>query len=214
MLGTVFRGFAEPAQTVPPTETKAAVPKPPTRIRTRAARLCGALVLAVLALDATGCTYLKHRGEDLLETFDIGITLSRSPQLSLYANGASFICFGYSKFNGTLLGMGGGFFGIVHHENKCWGNGFYGEEKLVWGKNRRPWKRYKQKQGLQGVLSCLPRLQPPAYFPACVHNFHLGWIGIVGNIRYAEMLDFILGFTTFDLAHDDGREKGNWFFYY
>lgn len=168
------------------------------------------------ALNATGCTYLEHRGEDALETFDIGITLSKRAQLSLYANGASFISFGYSKFKGTLLGMGGGFFGIVEHENLCKGNGFYGEEKLVWDKKRKPQKSYTQKQGIYGIqvtLQTTRKLPPPAYFPACVHNFHFGWIGIVGNIRYSEMVDFILGFTTFDLAHDDGRTRGRWFFY-
>jgi hypothetical protein len=202
--GTCPGGFAE--------RDDYAVPQPPKYAPRRTAGPFLAILLAACALNATGCTYLKYRGEDALETFDIGVTLSKQPHLSLYACGASIITFGYSKFDGILLGMGGGFFGKVEHENKCWGNGFYGEESLVWGKNRRPWKRYRHRQGIQGALS-QRRVQPPAYFPACVHNFHLGWIGFVGNIRYTEMLDFILGFTTFDLAGDDGRVKGNWFFY-
>ena len=33
--------------------------------------------------------------------------------------------------------------------------------------------------------------------------FHLGWIGIVLNLRPAEMLDFILGWTIYDYVNDD-----------
>lgn len=186
--------------------------QPPTCVRYRASRFCAVLVLALCALGTTGCEYLKYRGEDALEMFDAGITLSSSPQLSLYANGASIICFGFSKFHGTLLGMGGGYIGIVRHSNECWGSGLYGREKLIWSKAHKSIRRYSQKQGLYGVLSGR-RLPRPAYFPACVHNFHFAFVGIVANIRYAEILDFILGFTTFDLAGDDGRTKGNWFFY-
>ena len=212
MLGRTQAGPPEPAPQVSQRKTIVPVPKPPTRVRTRAIRAGAALLLAVLALNVTGCRYLKHRGEDLLETFDVGFTFSRSPQLCLYANGASFICFGYSKFDGKLVGMGGGFFGIIDHRNDCRGYGMYGREYLYWHKKNKTSKRYKQVQGLYAIMGG-KRFPPPAYFPACVHNFHIGWIGIVFNLRYAEMLDFILGFTTFDLAGDDNRTIGDWFFY-
>ena len=35
-------------------------------------------------------------------------------------------------------------------------------------------------------------------------------MGLVGNLRYLEMLDFMLGFTTIDIAGDDGVKHGAW----
>jgi hypothetical protein len=54
------------------------------------------------------------------------------------------------------------------------------------------------------------KLPGPAYFPACTHFLHLGFVGVVANARYAEMLDLILGFIGVDLACDDGRSVGRW----
>ena len=39
---------------------------------------------------------------------------------------------------------------------------------------------------------------------------HLGWFGLVINARYTEVLDFVVGFTTLDLAGDDGIPVGRW----
>ena len=33
---------------------------------------------------------------------------------------------------------------------------------------------------------------------------------MVGNLRYLEMLDLMLGFTTIDIAGDDGVKHGAW----
>lgn len=38
-----------------------------------------------------------------------------------------------------------------------------------------------------------------------MHYVHLGRVGLVANFRWGEMADFILGWTTLDIAHDDGR---------
>jgi len=35
-------------------------------------------------------------------------------------------------------------------------------------------------------------------------------VGAVLNANYAQMLDFMLGFTTLDIARDDGREVALW----
>ena len=35
-------------------------------------------------------------------------------------------------------------------------------------------------------------------------------MGVVGNLRYLEMLDLMLGFTTIDIAGDDGVKHGAW----
>ena len=33
-------------------------------------------------------------------------------------------------------------------------------------------------------------------------------MGLVANVRFAEIADFLLGWTTFDLAGDDGKKPG------
>jgi len=35
-------------------------------------------------------------------------------------------------------------------------------------------------------------------------------VGIVANVRFTELLDFMLGFTTFDLCGDDGHKISKW----
>jgi len=35
-------------------------------------------------------------------------------------------------------------------------------------------------------------------------------VGFVGNLRYLEMLDLMLGFAAIDIAGDDGTEYGSW----
>jgi len=35
-------------------------------------------------------------------------------------------------------------------------------------------------------------------------------VGLVFNIRFTEILDFILGWTTYDLCGDDGGKVSKW----
>jgi len=35
-------------------------------------------------------------------------------------------------------------------------------------------------------------------------------VGLVFNIRFAELFDFLMGWTTFDLCGDDGKKQGDW----
>ena len=158
-----------------------------------------------------GLRYFKYRGEDLAETFDIGLTFSKKPTISLYASVASLACLGYSNFQGHVLGMGGGQIGWIGHTNRCTGDIFTGSEQIVWHQGPR-WRHYNHPMGLDSILAS-GRFPPPAYFPACTHYVHLLFIGVVANAKYAEMLDFLLGFTTLDIACDDGPTLGRWFFY-
>ena len=168
----------------------------------KAERTAGILCLLLVCCASSGCTYLWHRAEDFAETFDVGLTFSSKPQFSLYGNGVSVFCLGVSDFQGTFIGMGGGQVGIIEHENQCWGVGFYGHEKMRWGR-----RRYKQPQGLLAIQAAR-HLPGPAYCPACVHYVHLLFIGVVANARYGEMVDFVLGFAGIDIARDDGRRTG------
>ncbi len=168
----------------------------------KARRSAGILALLLACCASSGCTYLWHRTEDFAETFDLGFTFSAKPQFSLYGSFVSVISLGVSDFKGSFVGMGGGQVGIIRHQNECWGVGYYGEEKVRWGK-----RRYSHPQGLKAILGS-NRLPGPAYCPACVHYVHLLFIGAVANARYGEMVDFVLGFAGIDIARDDGRRTG------
>ena len=43
-----------------------------------------------------------------------------------------------------------------------------------------------------------------------MHYTHLGPVGLVTNFRWGEILDFVVGFTTLDIAQDDGVRFGHW----
>ena len=149
--------------------------------------------------------------EDCADTVDIGLTFTRKPRLAVYGCFASVWCLGYANLDARFLGVGGGWVGSVKLKANCRGMSYTGREQIIWSKNAR-WRHYSHPMGLDAVLAGT-RIPPPAYFPACTHYIHVGPVGAVANLRYAEMLDLILGFTTFDLACDDGLERGDWFFY-
>ena len=93
---------------------------------------------------------------------------------------------------------------------KAVGRMLYGMEDVYWGSGSSR-RHYRHPMGLYAVGNTY-RLPPPAYCPACTHYIHLICVGFVGNLRYAEILDFVLGFTTMDIACDDGRAMGRWAF--
>jgi len=48
--------------------------------------------------------------------------------------------------------------------------------------------------------------------PLCKHYLHLGWVGLVWNIRWLEIPDAFLGWFLLDPSHDD-RQFGGWWFW-
>lgn len=160
----------------------------------------------------TGCdTYWQYRLEDGAEIVDVGITVTKTPQIGFYWNSLEIFPVGYSHIDGWFVGWGGGQIGMTRHYNKCWGFG-YGLEKIGWGAFDS-WDESTLYVDYSGVLGIVlpPYQNEPAYTPACVHFFpHIGYIGLVWNARWYEMLDFVVGFTTIDLAGDDGVKIGHW----
>ncbi len=181
-----------------------------SRIRRRLVLL--SLLLSLL-FAGSGCSYLgkyiQYRAEDMVEMLDIGISFSGEGELSLYACFASLACLGYADMEGKVLGMAGGQLGLIDYRIRANGQMYYGAENVRWGSGGGM-RHYKHVQGLYAVMAA-PQLPDPAYFPACTHYLHFFFIGVVANARYAEMLDFLIGFTTLDIACDDGRKKGKWF---
>jgi hypothetical protein len=178
----------------------------------RTVRHVGLVTALALTLFATqGCTYLKHRAQDAIDMVDIGLTVSIIPGFAAYADFASVAPGGFGYVNGWFLGWGGGQIGFTRHYERSLGILVWGYEEVGWGKfstnNRQTLDR--QFVGVAGIV-LPPWKATPAYFPACVHYLHLGWLGVVGNARYMEIVDFVLGWSTLDIAGDDGYKLSKW----
>jgi len=155
----------------------------------------GRLAVAALALAlAPGCTYLRSRGTDAKQMFDLGFTFSKKPQFGLYANCPMVTPLGYSKVDGTFVGIGGGKLGAgEHHQNNS--------GLLLWGSEENSWKGSakddtatveKHKAGVVGIAQGA-RDGKLSYRPACLHYLHLGFVGVMWNLNYYKMADFFCG---------------------
>ena len=166
-----------------------------------------------------GCTavtkYFANRYNDALQMADVGITLTSTPQLGLYWNSLDALTFGYASLDGTFVGWGGNQIGETPFHVRAWGF-IYAYQEIGWGDYDvdDPKTMYITNGGLPGYfMFWVPGIPQkiPAYSPACVHFFpHLGYVGLCWGIRWYEVLDFIVGFTTIDLAGDDNARIGSW----
>jgi len=167
---------------------------------------------AAAALAATqGCNYLQYRLDDAKEMFDAGFTWSPKPQFGLYTNCPMIAPIGYGKVDGYFVGVADGKVGAMEHHEESAG-------LLVWGREEVSWDTFDeadserlnvQEVGLLGLAEGQQGERP--YRAACIHYFHLGWIGVTGNIRWPEIGDFLVGLVGLDPAGDDGKEVGRWF---
>jgi len=174
-----------------------------------------ALLLGFAALlgIAPGCGYFTDRGNDAAEMFDIGLTFSATPQFAAYTNCPIIFPVGYGDVDGTFVGVGDGKAGVMKHKESSVG-------LLLWGREEVSWQRFNesggaealgnQATGLLGLATSPENTQVKK--PACKHYFHLGWVGLVGNIRWLEIPDFFLGWFLLDPSHDD-HELGGWWFW-
>jgi len=198
-----------------------------------------ATVLGSLALlwGAQGCTYLSYRWDDFAEIVDIGITVSKKPYFALYADELSLLPVGYGHVDGHFAGWGGGQVGVTTHAVHCWGLLVHGKEELGWhrewegeggAKEAEAYEAWRNREGFiqQGagatmVIDDTVRLvtgemfegqNQPDHSLSCLHYVHLGYFGVVVNVRTLDAIDFILGWTTLDfgrldLGGDDGTER-------
>jgi len=164
------------------------------------------LVLASGAalIAATGCTYLRNRGRDALDMFDIGVTWTKKPQFGLYANCPVLAPGGYGKVDGHFAGVGGGRVGVMKHHQDNVGLLVWGREKEGWGEFRKDDAESMHIQEV-GPAGMLKRSYDD---PACKHYFHVGYVGLAGNVHYGEIGDFFLGWFGADICRDDGKERG------
>jgi len=82
----------------------------------------------------TGCTYLKNRGNDAIDMFDPGITLSLKPGFAIHLDFFNCLPLGYSHIEGVYLGLGNRQFGALSLHDHSWGYILRGREELQIGK--------------------------------------------------------------------------------
>ena len=189
------------------------------------------LILGACLVSLQGCSgaksfgqYAWYRYEDFCDMVDMGITLSLpwKPGFALYANGVGVLPGGFAHIDGYFLGIGGGQIGLKRYFFKSYGLIFIGHETIGWGEFDVNNANTLNQQGvgvggilfgpngMVGNVGVMGPGQGPDYIFACVHNLHLGWIGVVGNLRYSQAPDFLLGFLGLDPALDDGVQIGRW----
>jgi len=170
------------------------------------------LGLAALCGAVPGCGYFVDRGNDAAEMFDIGFTFSSKPQFAAYTNCPIIFPVGYGEVDGTFVGFGDGKAGVMKHKESSVG-------LLLWGREDVSWQRFNEAGGAESLgpqgagllVLATSDEQKQVEKPACKHYLHLGWVGLVWNIRWLEIPDFFLGWLLLDPSHDDHGFGGWWF---
>ncbi len=173
------------------------------------------LILSVGML-LQSCSYMKNRGNDALDMFDIGISVTPRvmPDGALYIDFFNMLPLGASHVDGKLLGIGYRQAGLLDYQTHNWGVLAYGSELQGAGvfNPRDPrharqgdtpetdWTRHDA--GFVGVFT--GDTPPPQYhYRECARVFHVGWVGILFDIRPVDIFDFIVGWSTIDIQGDD-----------
>jgi hypothetical protein len=188
-------------------------------------RVVGIVALAIL-IASSGCTYMQNRGNDLSDIFELGITYTPhvTPVFALYWNPFNTIGFGYVNVDPgdiVLLGWSDRQAGALDVDFHAWGRQRLGighqepaaaggaPPALGWSVTE-PGHTYTT--GFIG--SWFGGDRPPGRtFGECPKLLSLGWIGVYANCSFLDFADFILGWTTLDIGHDDaptysGRRTG------
>ncbi len=166
----------------------------------------------------TGCGY------DARRILDIGITTSSHPYFAVYPGDYfNSTPIGYSCVHGNYYGLSRGQFGWMSFDDESWGALLWGSEQLqigVLNVNDRQQFAPSRLAALKAKGEPLPTTSPrynvglarmifeddappPLSFIACRRNFHFGWIGIHAALHPANLLDFLIGWTGYDLMNDD-----------
>jgi hypothetical protein len=163
-----------------------------------------ALAMAVAASAAPGCAYLKNRGNDALDIFDIGLTVSRKPGVSLYCGCLNLIPIGYASVEGTLMGLGERQVGLLPARQHAAGVLLWGAEQFAYGVNFQREAPNSPPDWRIGAIGLAEGPRPPGrHLISCPKTLHLGFIGITITCKPNEALDFLLGWGTLDIMKDD-----------
>ncbi len=185
------------------------------------------LLALVVVMASTGCTYLKNRGNDASDIFELGVTYTPhlKPVFALYWNPFNTIGFGYVDVNPgdiVLLGWSDRQVGALDIDFHGWGAFAWGRQKLgigyqeaaMEGPEAEPlgWSvtepGHTYTTGFIG--SWFGGDRPPGRtFGECPKLLSLGWVGVYANCSFLDFADFILGWTTLDIGHDDAPTYTN-----
>jgi hypothetical protein len=182
-----------------------------------------AAVLVGAAL-SSGCNYMTQRGKDALEMIDVGLTVSAKPGFAFYPGDYfNYTPIGYSSVDGWYLGWAHAQAGCLRFKDESWGLLLWGSEHLRIGEfNPNDPHLFDQaklrelKEAGQPIPTESPQYNvgavsmskygnkgPWPSFVSCRRNFHFGFIGIHASMHPADIADFFLGWTTYDLMDDD-----------
>lgn len=188
---------------------------------------CHRRIVCVLAfvvmMASTGCTYLKNRGNDASDVFELGVTVTPrwTPVFALYGNPFNVLPFGYANAKITLLGWSDRNVGALDLDLKGWGALAWGSQRLGIGRREaaapgeqpaplgwsvtEPGHTYTTGfVGAWGEDGARGRT-----FGECPKLLHLGWIGLYADCSVLDLADFVLGWTTLDIGHDDAPAYGS-----
>jgi len=173
----------------------------------RAARWALLVLLAGVLVSGSGCAYLENRGNDFADIFDVGVTVSSKPKICVYASFLGLLSLGYSNFDGTLHGLADCRVGALPAVQHAGGVLLWGYERFEYGEaqaSEAPAGETPGKGWDTGIVGLAMGPRAPAnQLVNCPKMLHLGWVGLTLNCKFAEVADFLLGWTTLDILSDD-----------
>ena len=186
-------------------------------MRDRMFHLFLSILLVATVISTTGCTYMRNRGNDAKQMFDFGLTLSplAKPGFGAYVGVPGSITVGGAYVpDAKLLGIGNNQSGWLDYEHKSYG-------ALLWGSAKQGAGEFDaqdvyQARDDQRDLTERPRFNtgpvrsmvqgnavPGPAFIECDKFLHVGYVGILFNCRFLQIVDFFAGWTTLDIMNDD-----------
>lgn len=165
----------------------------------------GLIGLTVLT---NGCAYMQARGNDAKDVFDIGITVTKTPHVGVYAGFNSIIGVGYVNMDGHMLGMAQRRAGVLPMRFSAGGMVLEGYEQYGYCDDfDANDKATPKRRG--NALGMLYDAKPSGGMEMfqCPKIVHLGWVGVNVTCKLSELADFVLGWTTIDIADDDAAAE-------
>ncbi|MFW6164404.1 MAG: hypothetical protein ACODAJ_16665 [Planctomycetota bacterium] len=179
----------------------------------------------LLAVACSSCTspYLRDRGNDAKDMFEIGLTFSGKPGFALHQDYFNYIPHGFSYVpDGCIVGNVNRQLGVSKFEDYAWGYFVRGWDHRRLGEfdptdlHQFPQDRLAKLKAegepvpqenpgwSTGVCAIEADSNAPwPTFVSCRRNVHLGFVGLYASLHPADILDFLVGWTTADLMNDD-----------
>jgi len=160
--------------------------------------------LIALTMLTNGCAYFQARGNDALDVFDIGVTVTKTPHVGVYCGFNSLVGLGYANLDGHMLGIGQRQVGWLPMRFNAGGFVLEGYEQFAYCENfdANDKTTPKQRGNALGMLYYAPPAGGMEMFQ-CPKFVHLGWVGVNVTCKLSELADFLVGWTTLDIGGDD-----------